>query len=547
MKKALILIAVISLISIWPFFKKGYFESHDGEWMVIRFTAFHQTLVSGQFPVRFVDRLNNNYGYPVMNFLYPLPFYLAELPKIIGFGFVDSIKIIFVVSTIASSILMFVALKQKFKMAASFAGALIYLFTPYRFIDLYVRGSYGEAVAFAIMPFCLLSIFKIQSSQKIYLPILAISITLLITSHNVIALLFLPLLFLIALIIDRKNIKYTLLSFCLGIFIAAFFWIPAFFDLKYVKLSQIKVSEITDHLVSPQRLIIPSLGYGPNPNGTNPLPVQLGITSVLVVLASIFLVVKSKKKDKLIIFLISTFIIIALLLTNLTKLFWQNIPLVDIIQFPWRMLASEVFVVSIITAFVVDRSHHKIATAFVVAILSIITTLPYTKPAAFTNHPDDYYSTNEATTTVRDEYMPIWVNDKIPERAKSKIEMEGSAKIINSKILPANYTAQLSLEKPARLQVNSIFFPGWQAKLDGREIPIEISEPHGLMIFSLPKGNHEVIIKYSKTPIHLLSEVISLIALGVTGLFLFYYGRKRETDNLKFKIFFITMEKQNSK
>ncbi len=33
---------------------------------------------------KFVDRLNNNYGYPVFNFLYPLPFYLAEIPKIIG-------------------------------------------------------------------------------------------------------------------------------------------------------------------------------------------------------------------------------------------------------------------------------------------------------------------------------------------------------------------------------------------------------------------------------------------------------------------------------
>jgi len=103
MKNWLLFVFCISLISIWPFFKKGYFESHDGEWMVIRFSAFHQTLADGQFPVRFVDRLNNNYGYPVLNFLYPLPFYLAEIPKILGFGFVDSIKIVFAASAIASS------------------------------------------------------------------------------------------------------------------------------------------------------------------------------------------------------------------------------------------------------------------------------------------------------------------------------------------------------------------------------------------------------------------------------------------------------------
>src|SRR4030043_2058194 len=129
MKKLFIILIFTSLIAVWPFLKKGFFQSHDGEWMVIRFTAFHQTLASGQFPVRFVDRLNNNYGYPVLNFLYPLPFYLAEIPKALGFGFVDSIKIVFVLSSVASVVAMFWALSQIFSKEASFAGAVIYLFT----------------------------------------------------------------------------------------------------------------------------------------------------------------------------------------------------------------------------------------------------------------------------------------------------------------------------------------------------------------------------------------------------------------------------------
>src|SRR3990172_7861508 len=107
MKKYYLVLIALSLIALWPFFKKGYFETHDGEWIVIRFSAFHQTLASGQFPVRFVDRLNNNYGYPVLNFLYPLPFYLSEAPKALGFDFVDSVKIVFILSTIASSLAMF--------------------------------------------------------------------------------------------------------------------------------------------------------------------------------------------------------------------------------------------------------------------------------------------------------------------------------------------------------------------------------------------------------------------------------------------------------
>src|SRR4030042_3247648 len=69
---------LITLPLLWNLVRPGFYTSHDGEWMTIRLTAFHQSLKGGQFPVRWLSRLNHEYGYPVMNFLYPLPFYLAE-------------------------------------------------------------------------------------------------------------------------------------------------------------------------------------------------------------------------------------------------------------------------------------------------------------------------------------------------------------------------------------------------------------------------------------------------------------------------------------
>ena len=109
-----VLVAILSLASLWPFFRNGFFETHDGHWWIIRFSAFHQALVAGQFPVRFVDRLNNNFGYPVLNFNYPLPFYLAEIPKVFGANFILSIKIVFVASALLSPLLMFWALSRVF-------------------------------------------------------------------------------------------------------------------------------------------------------------------------------------------------------------------------------------------------------------------------------------------------------------------------------------------------------------------------------------------------------------------------------------------------
>lgn len=530
MKKAILLIVVTSLIALWPFFRKGYFESHDGEWMVIRFTAFHQTLRSGQFPVRFVDRLNNNYGYPVMNFLYPLPFYLAEIPKLLGLGFVDSVKAVFVVSTILSSVLMIVALSQRFSLIASFAGAIIYLFSPYRLVDLYTRGSIGESVAFAIIPLCLLSIFKIEKNPKKYFAVLAVSIGLLITAHNVIALLSIPLLMVIALFFSGRNIKLSALAFSLGIFTTAFFWIPAMIDLKFVKLSQIKISEIRDHLVSIQSLLSSQTWLTSSLNKKDIIPAQIGILNVFIVIYVALSQVISKQKDKFILLLIIIFTVTAALMTIYAKDFWQNIPYVDVIQFPWRMLSIEILISSILACFLIERSSKKVVLSIIFVIIAILSSWSYINPSAFTAKGDSFYATNEDTTTVQDEYMPIWVHERKPERANVKFETNPDVEIINQIIKPANYYATLQSSKETQVTVNTIYFPGWKLKIDGIEHPIDYDSRFGLMNFKLPKGEHKVIINYSKTPVHLASEVVSLAALFLTGIYTIYLYRKQNSS-----------------
>ena len=82
-KYFLLLIILFSLPIIIPLLKSGFIITDDADWFLIRFTAFHQTLREGQFPVRLLTRLNHGYGYPVASFNYPGYMYLAEIPKIL--------------------------------------------------------------------------------------------------------------------------------------------------------------------------------------------------------------------------------------------------------------------------------------------------------------------------------------------------------------------------------------------------------------------------------------------------------------------------------
>src|SRR5690348_11373513 len=99
-----ILVCVLIIPAIFSLFHGGFFQTDDGTWMVIRFSAFYEALRSGQFPVRFLPRLNFGYGYPVADFLYPLFMYIGLPIHVVGFGFVNTIKIIFGLSVVTSGI-----------------------------------------------------------------------------------------------------------------------------------------------------------------------------------------------------------------------------------------------------------------------------------------------------------------------------------------------------------------------------------------------------------------------------------------------------------
>lgn len=527
MKRYLLLIIVLSLLALWPFFKKGFFESHDGEWMVIRFTAFHQTLGSGQFPVRFVDRLNNNYGYPVLNFLYPLPFYFAEIPKIAGFNFVDSIKIVFIISTVISVAAMFWALSQIFEKRASFVGSIVYLFIPYRFVDLYVRGSLGENLAFTFVPLVAGSIFKVAKGSRVFLPAIAISVAGLILSHNVMAIIFLPFFLTMALILVKKDKLAIVGAFFLGILITTFFWLPALYDLRFVRFSQIDISSISDHLVNPGNLIIPSWSYGPTPNSPTGMSVQFGIVALAIFLSVFYLRQRVKTKNLLSDIFLIIFVLVFFLMTKFSLPFWRNLPFVDIIQFPWRLLSLIVFIAAFLAAYVINILQKKktILAALIIAA-SVISTIAYTKPSVFINREDGFYSTNEDSTTVKDEYLPLWASAAPPERANQKIKVNPNQAIVNTaEIKPARYKAIITANDNTEVQVNSVYFPGWQAKVDNGKVPIDHQNKYGLITFNLPQGEHEVIIYYGRSSSHLVSEMISAVAILITGIF-FYSERK---------------------
>lgn len=479
--------------AISPLLHAGFFQSDDGEWMIIRFSAFHQALRDGQFPVRFLTRLNYGYGYPVANFLYPGFMYLGEIFKLLGFGFVETIKIILGLSMLGSAIFTFLWLAKLFSKWASFVGSLLYLYAPYHLFDLYKRGSVGEILALCLAPFVL---WQIERRSFVWV---SLGIAFLVLSHNTLSVLFLLLIVLYLLTRGLAFSIYFFPSIILGLALSAFFWIPAIYDLQYANFQKIQVSEWQNYFASS--------GLG-------------GIISFLIFF---WFLVKRNFKNQTSVLLFSIGVTCLFLSFSVSSFIWKFLP-VSFVQFPFRFLSVVILTTSFLTAFLLDgiKKKNSFLLGAIILIISFVSVFPYIMPREFFDKGDLYYSTNEATTTVKNEYLPIWVKNNLTKHAEEKVKII-NGQIRNPEIKSNKISFSTDSQIASRVVINMVYFPGWKVNIDRENIPIDYQNK-GLIDFEVPKGQHEVVVSFSETPIRLGSDIISLLSflallfIGIKGL-----------------------------
>jgi len=482
----LLLSLLISSIGIVSLLKPEFFLTDDGNSMVIRFSAFYETLRSGQFPVRFLSRLNFGYGYPVSDFLYPLFMYIGIPIKALGFSFVDTIKIILGLSFLSGTFFSFLWLRKLFDEKSAFAGSIVYSLFPYHLFDIYKRGSVGEILALGIVPFIFWAI------EKKNLILISIGYALLITAHNSLALVFIPVILIYHLL--KEKAQKSFYSILLGIGLSAFFSLPAIFDLQYTVFSKTSVSDWSKYFV-----------------GFN----LIGVSTVVIFLTVfIFIWIKKieLKKHRLTLLMIGVGLISIFFASSPSSFIWNVLP-VSFIQFPFRFLSLTIITTAFLAASVVSvlKGKNRLALIISLLILTFLSSKNFLAPEVFQNYPDTFYSTNQDTTTVRNEYMPKWVKDYPTEMPKSKVEPASSISYISGN--NNNMSFKVSSNKSIIVEVEKVYFPGWKASVDGKKTEIINNNPKGLIQIPINSGDHIVHVYFEEGGLRLLSDFVSVISL----------------------------------
>lgn len=470
---------ITSIIVLWPLLRPGFYISDDGEWMIIRLTAFYQSLSQGQFPVRWLSRLNYSYGYPVANFLYPGFMYLGSLLHIMGLSYVASIKAIMISSVITTSIVLFFALKKRFNEFNSYIGTLGFLFAPYLSYDMFKRGSVGEILAF--FPASLLLYGHMHKIRWL----VPLAVAFIIISHNTLALLFLSVFFFVY-IYDGKITK-SIIPVLLGLGMSAFFWIPALIERSFVKFTTTPVSEPSHYFIGMENIVL------------------LGIPTIIAL-------VYTRRKTLFFIITVCSF----LLTFALSELLWKYTLLQTYIQFPFRFLAIPALLGPLFIAELFQKiPKRKRYVYFIVFVcLWIVGIYSIQKNISYVNREEGFYTTNEATTTVQNEYMPKWVIKNPTIRPVSVVELvSGDAKVIPRTIATQNIDITVLANVATTIQINTIYYPGWGVTIDGMLTPVNHNNPMGLMWINVPQGSHRVVAQFRETIPRFFADIITVISI----------------------------------
>jgi len=536
------MIALSGLV-VWPLFISGYF-SHQDNLQVIRIFELRRCFTDFQIPCRWVPDMGYGNGYPLFNFYAPLAYYLGALASYV-LGYIGAAKVLFFLPLVLGGVGMYLLGKELFGKIPGFTVAILYLFAPYRALDSYVRGAVGESFALAIIPFVFYCFLRLtQQRDRKYFAWSTISTFLFFVSHNIMILIFAPLIIIWVLFWLCKEkwngLKISLLSLGLAFGLAAFFVLPAFFEKGLVQTEALTRAELNfrAQFVKVSQLFIDrSWNYaGSQPQSANTLSYQIGWPHWWLVILSAFAVViaKKRKSTPLYIMLLSMFAFGVFMTHNKSAPVWELIKILAFVQFPWRFLSIVIFSASLIGGYFVSLFKGKwlLAISVIIIGLTVLLNWQYFIPEHF------YYNLTDQELLSGQSFIDQQAGallDYLPKTALEPRELapaspyfiEGAGMINNFVNKSNRWEFDVETTKDSSVAVPVFDFPNWTVLIDNKVYTHSHNNILGRIEINLPKGTYHVKGEFRNTPIRTFANIASIGSL-LGFVILLVYGKNRK-------------------
>ncbi len=569
-----LIVIAFSVPALWPLVGPTYLQSHDGLHHLYRLLDLDFCIRGGTLYPRWLPNLGFGYGYPVLNYYAPLSYYVAELFHILGVGFIGSMKLTYALGFLGSGLAMYLFTKENMGRIPALLASLVYVYLPYHLADGYVRGALAEFLSFLFFPLILWCFYKLIIVKKPgYIVWSALSLAGLILTHNLMALIFAPLLVAYVVFLwfrerDLRVLSYAALALVLALALAAFYWLPGFAEAKWARLGQVgpRATDYITRLITMSDFFSPFFFYRYFPEQGVSLEHPISWLQFSLICLSLAVPFRlrhlswSPARKHLLFFQGATFVLLFMLFTY-SRILWDNVPLLPYLQYPFRFLTlatfTSAFAIGALPLLLIDgikekpetlrslkeRSRWPLLSAGIIIVALMVTALPSLpiEPMYLPEHeePLTEEGVNFATMAEYDyltglwtrlwggpwllEYLPAWVEEKREEiflpldksaLAPQDLPAEAVPLVSLGYQRPLSRELTVSASQPMKLSFHSFYFPNWRAYVDGHDERAYPSGKLGLLSVDVPAGQHKVLVRFEDTPVELAGTIILLLGLS---------------------------------
>jgi hypothetical protein len=383
-----LVVLVICLLAVWPFVSRPDLpQATDAELHIFRLAELSYLVRWGELYPRWAPHFYYGYGYPIFNFYAPLTYYLGLVVELMPrLNAVDGVKAVFVVGLLAAGIGLYGFVRDNWGRTAAYVAAALYVYAPYvQYVDPHTRGDLAESFSFGVFALALWALDRLRRKVTAGRWLAAVGlVAAVILAHNLMAMVGFGLLlgwaiFQLPMVNGQWSIAnrimrarqpgdeirvnkggasrlphpyILLLALGLGVGLAAFFWLPVALEQDTVNLTNVIGSgshfDFRNHFLSWRELLRPSLL--PDWGASEPA-FALNMGMAQWVLGGVGLVLlaagRVRQRRQLLFFALAAAGLILMMLPASTWL-WERLPLLEFLQFPWRLLGPLAAMVAVL-------------------------------------------------------------------------------------------------------------------------------------------------------------------------------------------------------
>jgi len=519
----------------------------DSPFLLLRAHQLVQNLRAGVFPARWMPQAAYGLGYPAFSFYAALPYYLAAVFKLLGLGYIASIKIVQALGFVLAAMAIYGFSKELDRgRSASLLAALIYSCAPFHMVNVYVRGdSLSEFYAFVFFPLILWALLRLHRQPGALNAVwVALAYAGLMLTHNISALIFTPVALAYVLWLAWRaphkwqRTAQSLVAIGVGALASAWFWWPALAERGNVHLEDMTTGYLNyaQHfrgwdLIQPSVLFDYTISSGQQ-------PFRMGLVQVVLLIAGLVGLLirwrRARHVDPQGAFIALLLFISTLMITPLSRPVWDHIPLLPMVQFPWRFLSLQALAASLIATHLVPQElRWERPITLSLGALVLLAALLGLQPERLCIREEDVtvqrlmryeYFTANVGGTIRRDYLPRWVDPR-PYTSEAlwqdgikpaPLTVEGQ--VSSSELVQQEPTSErwaIEVTSPeALLAFHTYYYPGWEAHVDGQAAKIEALPGLGYIGLRLGEGIHDVHLRLGHTPVQRFAEIMSAVTLA---------------------------------